>query len=468
MAVEIIRRIAGRSLASIPLALRFGATYARVSRFLATSSRWTQQQMTDFQFLSTQRILQRAAHASPWYKRRFDECGVSPEDFKAPEDIRRFPFLTKEELRDNLAALVLTDHGQKRVDYITTGGSTGLPVGFLQSRHVLNTERAFFGFQWAPYGVRSTNLSVVLRGAYVGSSAAPIRYFPHAHEWHLSVYQLTEERVPEYVDFICRVRPAFIQAYPSAIIPVARHMLEKGIDPPRDLKVIMCGSENLYPSQRRTIEDAFGVPVHTWYGQAEKVCLAVAEPRLTGLAVLPQYGLTELVGRSDQQVKNEGESGEIVATSFWNDVIPFVRYRTGDIGVLASKVDDTRYPTAWRLERIEGRLQEFLVTANERLISMTAINMHDDIFDGLRYFQFYQDRPGEVVLKVVPKGKANQVQTARIESGLKEKLGEDCTITVTCVDALDRTTSGKFRFIEQHLDIRAYQNPGSEGPCAGS
>jgi phenylacetate-CoA ligase len=354
----------------------------------------------------------------------------------------------------------LADTG--KVEYVTTGGSTGVPVGFYQSVNLRGVERAFFRFQWKPYGVTPSDLSVVLRGAYVGSEAKPIRYFVRVHEWHLSIYQMTAARIPQYVRFINDVRPAFIQAYPSAVVPLAQYVLDNGLCMAGSLKAIMCGSENLYPNQKRLIENAFGVPVHSWYGQAEKVCLAVGEPGQEGLNVLPLYGLTELVSPTGGEASDRGASGEIVATSFWNDIVPFIRYKTGDIGIADDQDSASLYPTARRLERVEGRIHEYIVTGRGRVISMTAINMHDDIFDGIAYFRFYQDAPGHVELRVVPNAKFDRDLLSQIGTRIKAKLGDDCTVSVQCVDSLDRTSSGKFRFIEQHLSVDGYEKPGGD------
>ena len=107
--------------------------------------------------------------------------------------------------------------------------------------------------------------------------------------------------------------------------------------------------------------------------------------------VLPFYGYAELIGKDGRIVTESGQAGEIVGTSFIMSATPFVRYRTRDFAVLKG----SECPACGRpyqiWERIEGRLQEFILTAAGRYISMTAINMHDDIFDHIKQFQFFQE-----------------------------------------------------------------------------
>ena len=105
------------------------------------------------------------------------------------------------------------------------------------------------------------------------------------------------------------------------------------------------------------------------------------------------------------------------------------------------------------LEKIEGRLQEFIITKNNRLISMTAINMHSDVFDNVKQFQFYQDKKGEVVFNVVRKDTYSEKDTEYIKKELHKKLGEDTKLEIRFVSKIPRTKSGKYRFLIQKLPI---------------
>ncbi|MEM3433397.1 MAG: hypothetical protein QXP27_04430 [Candidatus Methanomethyliaceae archaeon] len=106
------------------------------------------------------------------------------------------------------------------------------------------------------------------------------------------------------------------------------------------------------------------------------------------------------------------------------------------------------------LEDVEGRLQEMIITAQGRYISMTAINMHSDVFDNVRQFQFYQDTPGKVILKVVPKETYSARDTEKIYKELKRKLGEDMELQIVFVTEIPTTPHGKRRFLDQRLQLR--------------
>jgi phenylacetate-CoA ligase len=104
-------------------------------------------------------------------------------------------------------------------------------------------------------------------------------------------------------------------------------------------------------------------------------------------------------------------------------------------------------------ERIEGRLQEFIITSGERYISMTAINFHDDIFDHFMQFQFYQEEKGRVILRYIPKDSFNEnlnlIEDIRLR--LLVKLGDDLILDLQPVKEIPLTARGKHRFLIQKM-----------------
>jgi phenylacetate-CoA ligase len=145
--------------------------------------------------------------------------------------------------------------------------------------------------------------------------------------------------------------------------------------------------------------------------------------------------------------------GEIVATSFLMYATPMIRYRTRDYAVFKSSVcsECGRPYEVW--DRIEGRLQEFVVTRTGRLISMTAINMHDTTFDCVRQFQFHQTERGRITLNYVPRPGCNDSGLAFMRSRVVEKLGSDVTLSLRPVEEIPLTARGKHRFLIQELPV---------------
>ena len=160
----------------------------------------------------------------------------------------------------------------------------------------------------------------------------------------------------------------------------------------------------------------------------------------------------EIIGSDDRPVVDGGKCGEIIATGFNNFAFPFIRYNTMDLAVpYNGKCSCGRnYPL---IRRIEGRTQELIITRTGRLISMTAINMHSDVFDNVKQFQFYQDKKGEVIFNIVRRQAYSERDAGYICRELSKKLGEDIDITIEYVENIPRTRSGKYRFLIQKIPI---------------
>jgi phenylacetate-CoA ligase len=419
--------------------------------FLHESEQWTTEVLAAYQLERLRVLLEHAQANVPYYRELFRAHGVKPEDVRQLSDLRRLPVLEKADLQRFLPELVSTDVPPEDRRYFTTAGSTGIPVGFYHAPEQAAVEWAFMTTQWQRVGYEDGDSSIVLRGSVVSNG----KLFERAairNELVMSSYRLTDELMPIYLERIRAFRPRFIQAYPSSVTLLARHMVERGERPPEGLKAVLCGSENLYPWQRELIEAAFRCRVFSWYGQSENVCLAGECEYDTRLHVFPQYGITELVDKRGAPVAEPGARGEIIATGLIGRGTPLIRYRTMDVAVLGDRCELCRRPYAL-LERIEGRLQEFLITTTGRPISMAAINMHSPVFDNVQQFRFYQDTPGKAVLKIVPKPSFSWEQDEpSILAELALKVGEGLQLGLELVPEIPRTRTGKFRFLDQRLE----------------
>ncbi|MDN7026090.1 phenylacetate--CoA ligase family protein [Methanoculleus sp. FWC-SCC1] len=443
--------VTAKALGMLPVLRTFRDTYALLQR----SQRWSREELEAYQRAELARLLEHAYEHVPYYRRVFDERSLNPADIHDFADLRLLPFLTKEIVQNNLADLRATSFPEDAFEYVTTGGSTGIPVGFYYEKGVSRAkEWAFMKAQWDRVGYRFIDKCVVLRGNVVPSAEEGIFWKKTLfRRWLImSSYHMTEENMPAYIRQIRKFTPKYIQAYPSIIIILAKYMERHGIEPFPSLKAVLCGSENLYPWQRELIEEVFGCRVYSWYGNSEQTVLAGECEMSSCYHIFPEYGIVELLGKDDQPVMEPGQMGEVVATSLTNYICPLIRYRTMDLATRAALPCPCgrAYPL---LEKVEGRLQEFIVTKNDRMIPMTAVNMHSAVFDNVMQFQFFQEREGEVILKIVRKSSYTDSDTESIRRESQKKLGEDVRVTIHFVESIPRTERGKYRFLIQRLPI---------------
>jgi phenylacetate-CoA ligase len=440
-----------RALDLLPAYSAYKKTYA----LLQQSRWWSREELAAYQAAALSRLLAHAYANVPYYRRVFDDRGLVPGDIQTPADLRLLPVLTREDLQTHLPDLKARNYPDAAFEYVTTGGSTGIPVGFYYEKGASRArEWAFMKTQWDRVGYRFGDKCVVLRGYIVGSARDAVYWKKTLFgRWLLmSSHHMTEETLPAYISEIRRFKPRFIQSYPSTAALLARYMIEHGVDSFPTVRAVLCGSENLYPWQRSLLEEAFGCRVFSWYGNSEQTVLAGECEESTHYHIFPEYGIVELIGRDGRPVTNPGEMGEVVATNLTNYVCPLIRYRTMDLATAAQGpcTCGRHYPL---LEHVEGRLHEFIVTKDRRLISMTAVNMHSDVFDNVVQFQFYQEKVGEVLLRIVRKPGYTDRDTDYILSELEKKFEGDVDVTVHFVTKIPRTRRGKYRFLIQDLPL---------------
>lgn len=440
-APQPVKSLAGRAYRAIPAALRYGQGYARFQSEAREVEKWDPGRIREYQVAALRASLI-AAGKAPFYAERFAECGVNPAKFESLEQLADYPLLTKQDLLQQREALVNPETDAAQRLYITTGGSSGVPVGFYLHKGVSRPkEQAYLEAQWSRRGYRVGDRVAVVRGGVTSSRAdGGISSFDATRNWLiLSSYHLTPERLPEYVSALNRFRPQHLHAYPSAALLLARGMEQAGLKLQFQLTSLLCGSEKLPAEAQQHLEQFFGAPVFHWYGHSERVVLAGQGRSSDHLHFWPTYGFVEF-GEPDAEGNRE-----IIGTSFHNHVMPLIRYRTGDYARMpVASGNEFPWPA---VEAVVGRDYEFLVSATGRRISLTAINMHDRIFDGLLAVQFYQANEGvvECRFQAGPQWQASCEEPMR--AGLLKKLGNDFTLTLRQVAEVEKTSAGKHKWL---------------------
>jgi len=443
-----------KALALLPYIKAFWRTY----RFLKRSQYWDKSRLEEYQLMRLRHLLEHAYKNVPYYKKVFNELGLKPKDIQDFKDMQKLPFLTKDIVRKKLNELKAKNYDPKKFEYVTTGGSTGKPLGFYYERGVCRAiEWAFIKTLWDRVGYHFTDKCVVLRGNVV-KSAEKGKYWEYSlfGRWLiLSSFHMTNKNLPKYIEIIRKFKPRFIQAYPSAITILARYMKENSIPPFSSVKAILCGSESLYPWQRKLLEEVFQCRVFSWYGHSEMCVLAGECEKSTYYHIFPEYGIVELIGKDGRLINRAGEIGEIVATGFNNYTCPFIRYHTGDLATLSNvKCKCGRnYPL---LTRIEGRVQEFIVASDGSLIPLGPVifGIHEVEWTKVKEIQFLQETPGELIIRVVksPSYSDEEVE-AYILKLFRTRLGGMFKLSVVFVDHIPRTLRGKYRYLIQKLSL---------------
>jgi phenylacetate-CoA ligase len=437
------KKFLGTAYRLLPQGIRRGKHYSYFQKLIEEGESWTREEIWDYQLKQLRRTLHNANAFCPFYTRTFAEAHFRPEFVSAPDDLLLCPTISKRDIIDHREEMAATNLPDSQRLYITTGGSTGVPVGFYLQKGISRPkEQAMLEGVWKRTGYFDGARLALLRGHVTTSrSDGKISSYDATRDWLvLSSSHLTSERLPEYLEQLERFRPDLLYVYPSAILQLAQYLEVSGQSWRTPLRGILCGSERLTISQKQTIERVFKCRAYAWYGHSERVVLAAQGTKSDLSYFVPQYGYVEFGPPTPEGLR------EVIGTSFDNMVMPLIRYRTGDYVRLAEDSKSFEYPVPAAVE-ICGREQEFLVSATGRKISLTAVNMHDAVFDGLYAVQFFQAKPGYAEFRYIPAPGFSNERLPKIADSLQKKLGDDFIIEMKAVAEVEKTSAGKHKWL---------------------
>ena len=443
-----VKKGLGFGYRQLPESIRLGKRYRHFKELAEAGEGWDRKEIEEYQFAQVRRTLQQAKQYCPFYEKRFADAGFNPERMHSLDDLKQAPFLEKIDLINHREEIAAANIPPLKRLYMTTGGSTGQPVGFYIEKGVGRAkEQAFLETMWKRGGYFEGARLAMIRGHLTSSrSNGKISGYDATRDWLiLSSYHLTAERATQYLERLERFKPDLLYGYSSMVLQLAE-FLEKSNQAWRlPLRGILCGSEKLSGPQQKIIERVFKTKCFTWYGHTERVVLAAWGRTTPQFYFQPQYGYVEFGPPTEDGLR------EVIGTSFDNMAMPFVRYRTGDyVRLLGDDAAPREYPWSVATE-IAGREQEFLLTQTGRKISLTAVNMHDDIFDHLYAVQFLQDAPGTVHLRYIPGPSFSPTRLERIKSGVGRKLGDDMELILEQVSEVEKTARGKHKWLVSRI-----------------
>ena len=436
----------------IPQPIRMGYKYHKLYKKYCALQYLRYKQRLEYQLQELQRIISYAYQHTKYYHNLFDEYGIIPNQIQDFSDIKKIPFLTKDIVREHLAEMVSDIILPKNLQYVTTGGSTGRPLGFYITSEIDKQRLAFEWVNWNHMGYEMGMPCAVLRGAVIKDGW--YSYDRGESYLILSTYDMLEENMEAYLEKLEEFSPLFLRGYPSALEIVARYILTHDIRTKyiTSLKAISTSSEILLPIQKEIIEKAFQCSVFDKYGNSEQVGV-IGMCREGTYHEFMEHSYLEYLNENGQPAK-DGEFGEIVGTSFINDAIPFIRYRTGDRVLLAQEQNCSCGLHSRVIDHVEGRWHgDSIQTKHGNLISITALNTHSDIFDHTVRIQYYQDTPGQVVLKIVRQAVYTEEDSKKIYAELSEKFKGQVELRLEFVDAIPLTPRGKYKYLDQRLKL---------------
>lgn len=411
--------------------------------------------------LQLERLQWTVAHAYEnvgLYKRKFDAAGVHPDDLKAPEDIAKFPFTTKEDLRQSYPFDMMAVPMEQVARIHASSGTTGKPtvVGYTQkdvdnwAHLVARSIRASGGRPGDRihvaygYGLFTGGL-----GAHYGAEALGCTVIPVGGG-------MTQRQVQLIVDF----KPEIIMVTPSYLLAIADEFEVQGIDPrSTSLKSGIFGAEPWTNAMREEIETRFDMHGVDIYGLSEVMGPGVANEAVEekdGLYIWEDHFVPEIIDPDSGAVRADGSEGELVFTSLTKEALPIIRYRTRDLTTL--RPGSAR--TMRRMDKITGRSDDLIILRGVNVFP-SQIEEHILKIDGVSpHYQIELSKSGPLdVMKVrVEAAPGNEdagrrgTLAAQLAENIKQNIGISAEIDVTPVGKVDRSAGKAVRIIDRRYD----------------
>lgn len=409
---------------------------------------WARSELDELRLNRLRTLLAKAGQHVPYYRDCFARLGFDAYTITSLTDLQKLPFLTKAILRAEGDRM--KSDGARDLARFNTGGSSGEPLIFFIGKERVSHDVAakWRATRW--WGVDIGDPEIVVWGSPIElgtqDRVRAIRDKIMRTEL-LPAFEMSESRLDDFVEQIRTTRPKMLFGYPSAISLIARHAKKRGVMLDQlGIKVVFVTSERLYDHQRATISEAFGCKVANGYGGRDAGFIAHECPA-GGMHITAEDIIVEIV--DDQgKVQPAGVSGEIVVTHLATSDFPFIRYRTGDIGVLGTEQCNCGRGLPL-LKEIQGRSTDFVIAADGTVMhGLSLIYILRDL-PGVRSFKVIQDSRQQTRVLLVTDA-SFQTPIEQIITGFKQRLGSSVDVQVDIVDAIPAEKSGKFRYIVSH------------------
>jgi len=406
------------------------------------------------QFHRMKRSLRHAYENSPFYRQRFIQYDIHPDELKTLADIAQFPFTTKQDLRDTYPFGMFAVPRERIVRIHGSSGTTGKPtvVGYTAddidhwANLIARSIRAAGGrpgdmlHNAYGYGLFTGGLGAHYGAERLGCTVVPISG------------GMTQRQVTLITDFA----PRIIMVTPSYMLSILDEFQRQGLDPRLcSLQIGIFGAEPWTDAMRQEIENAFDMHAVDIYGLSEVMGPGVAQECIEtkdGLHIWEDHFYPEIINPESGEVLPDGELGELVFTTLTKEGLPMIRYRTRDLTrLLPGTARSMR-----RMEKIKGRSDDMIIL---RGINVFPTQIEEQIFkcQGLApHFQIELTRSGrmdDMIIHVESSAEANndgaRQQAAKdLSHHIKSTVGITCRVNVQAAGSIQRSEGKAKRVLD--------------------
>ncbi|WP_326675540.1 phenylacetate--CoA ligase PaaK [Streptomyces sp. NBC_01237] len=399
--------------------------------------------------------LRHAYENVPFYRAAFDTAGLGPEDCRTLADLARFPFTTKDDLRDNypFGMFAVPQDRVRRIH--ASSGTTGLPTVVGYTDRDLDVWADVVARSIRAAGGRPGHKVHVAYGYGLFTGGLGAHY--GAERLGCTVIPASGGMTARQVRLIQDFRPEIIMITPSYMLTLLDEFERQGVDPRTTaLKVGIFGAEPWTEEMRREIEERFAIDAVDIYGLSEVMGPGVAQECVEtkdGLHIWEDHFYPEIVDPFTGEVLPEGEEGELVFTSLTKEAMPVIRYRTRDLTRLLPGMARVFR----RMEKVTGRSDDLVILRGVNLFPTQIEEIVLRTPGVAPHFQLRLTRQGRLdALTVRAEARAGATTAERaaaalsITAAVKDGIGVSVGVEIVDPESLERSV-GKIKRI---IDLR--------------
>jgi len=414
----------------------------------------------ELQALQLQRLKWTLRHAYDnvaHYRTAFDAAGVRADDLRTLDDLAKFPFTVKTDLRDHYPFGMFAVPRERVVRIHASSGTTGRPTVVGYTAKDIETWATVMARSIRAAGGRAGDIVHVAYGYGLFTGGLGAHY--GAEKLGCTVIPMSGGMTERQVQLIVDFKPAIIMVTPSYMLAIAEEMERQQVDPRQtSLKVGIFGAEPWTPAMRRAIEAKLDMDAIDIYGLSEIMGPGVAQECIEtkdGLTIWEDHFYPEIIDPQTGAVVAEGERGELVFTSLTKEALPMVRYRTRDLTrLLPPSARSMR-----RMERITGRSDDMVII---RGVNVFPTQVEDLILKQPELTPHYLleiTRPGsldeltihvEMCAELAKSGhESHQAATKFLEQNIKGYLGVSTTVLLAQPGGIERSVGKAKRVVDK-------------------